>query len=249
MADLVDADRVKETSTTTGTGTYTLGGAVAGFQSFSAGVGANNTCHYVATDGSGWEVGVGTVNSLGTTLARTRIIASSNAGAAVSWAAGTRRLFVAPVADAAERTRVLTADQASTTVTTNVNVAGLSFAVKNGKRYWFEFRVLYRAAATTTGLALSLTVPTFTKFGAVVTVPTSVAADGTANIYRGDITASADQVIGTGTPATGSDYVGEVRGILVPSADGTLQLAYASEVNGSAVTIAQGSAGKLMLLE
>jgi len=93
---LVHANRVKETSTTTGTGTYNLGGAVTGFQTFVAGIGNTNTCYYVAEDGTNWEIGVGTVTDAGTdTLARTTIIASSNSNAAVSWAAGTRFIYCA----------------------------------------------------------------------------------------------------------------------------------------------------------
>lgn len=93
-------DRVQETSSTTGTGTYTLAGAVSGFQAFAA-VGNGNSCYYCAieVDGNGnpsggWEVGLGTYTSSGTTLSRDSVKASSNAGAAVSWAAGTRRLFL-----------------------------------------------------------------------------------------------------------------------------------------------------------
>lgn len=98
---LVQYDRVQETSTTTGTGTYTLAGAVLGYQSFAV-VGNGNTCYYCAMgvdgngnpNGDGWEVGLGTYASGGTTLARTTILASTNANAAVNWAAGTRRIFV-----------------------------------------------------------------------------------------------------------------------------------------------------------
>lgn len=89
---LVLKDRTKETSSTTGTGTYTLAGAATGFQSFS-GIGNGNTTYYTSTDGTDWEVGVGTYTSAGTTLARTTILASSNAGSAVNWAAGTRTIF------------------------------------------------------------------------------------------------------------------------------------------------------------
>lgn len=81
---LVVADRVRETSTTTGTGTYTLAGAVLGHQSFSA-IGDGNTCYYTATDGTDWEVGTGTYTASGTTLARTTVHASSNSGSAVDW--------------------------------------------------------------------------------------------------------------------------------------------------------------------
>ena len=92
------ADRVKETSTTTGTGSYTLAGAATGFQSFAA-IGSGNTCHYVAEDGTNWEVGIGTYSS--STLARTTILASSNSDAAVNWSAGTRNVFCVLPADKA----------------------------------------------------------------------------------------------------------------------------------------------------
>lgn len=89
---LVFADRVKETTTTTGTGTYTLAGAAVGFQSFAA-IGDGNTCYYAVTDGTNWEVGLGTYTLAGITLARTSVLASSNANAAVSWAAGTKSIW------------------------------------------------------------------------------------------------------------------------------------------------------------
>lgn len=88
------ANRVKETSTTVGTGTYSLAGAASGFQTFVAGIGTGETCYYVATMGADWEIGIGTVTaSTPDTLARTAIIASSNADAAVNWAAGTKDVF------------------------------------------------------------------------------------------------------------------------------------------------------------
>ena len=90
---LIVKDRVKVTSTTTGTGTYTLGSASAGFQDFSA-IGDSNTTFYAATDGTDWEVGVGTYTSSGTTLSRDRIISSSNSNNAVNWGAGDKDVFV-----------------------------------------------------------------------------------------------------------------------------------------------------------
>ena len=65
---LVLADRIKETTTTEGTGTYTLAGAVTGFESFAT-IGNSNTTYYCCTDGTDFEVGVGTYASSGTTLA------------------------------------------------------------------------------------------------------------------------------------------------------------------------------------
>ncbi len=92
---LVLKDRVKETTSTAGTGTVTLDGAVAGFQSFSA-VGNGNSTYYAIVDsGSGdWEVGIGTYTSSGTTLSRTTVLSSSNAGSLVTFGAGNKDVFV-----------------------------------------------------------------------------------------------------------------------------------------------------------
>lgn len=91
---LVVRDRVNETSTTTGTGTFTLAGAVTGFQSFSA-IGNGNTTYYaiVLQGGSQWEVGIGTYTSSGTTLSRTTVLSSSNSGSLVNFSAGTKNVF------------------------------------------------------------------------------------------------------------------------------------------------------------
>jgi hypothetical protein len=90
---LVVKDRVKETSTTTGTGTFTLAGAASGFQSFSV-IGNGNTTYYTIDGGTEWEVGIGTYTLLGTTLSRDTILESSNSGSAVNFSAGTKNVFV-----------------------------------------------------------------------------------------------------------------------------------------------------------
>jgi len=88
---LVIADRVKETSTTTGTGTLTLGGAATGYQTFGTAIGSGNTCYYAITLDSAWEVGLGTVGT--GTLSRDTVLASSNSGSLVNFAAGTKEVF------------------------------------------------------------------------------------------------------------------------------------------------------------
>jgi hypothetical protein len=90
---LVLKDRVKETTTTTSTGTYTLGGAQVGYQSFSV-VGDGNATYYTVTDGTDWEVGIGTYTLSGTTLSRDTILESSNSGSAVNWGAGSKDVFL-----------------------------------------------------------------------------------------------------------------------------------------------------------
>ena len=93
---LVINDRVKETSTSTGTSqtTWTLAGAATGFQSFDAGVGTTNTTYYaIFNQGtSQWEVGLGTL-STSTNLERTTIITSSNSDNVVDFGSGTKDVF------------------------------------------------------------------------------------------------------------------------------------------------------------
>jgi hypothetical protein len=108
---LVINDRVKETSTTTGTGTFNLAGAETGYESFVSGVGTGNTTYYaIELNSAGeWEVGIGTVTSGSPdTLSRDTIISSSNSDAAVTFSAGTKNVFctlpakktISPVMDA-----------------------------------------------------------------------------------------------------------------------------------------------------
>ena len=93
---LVINDRVKETSTSTGTGTFDLDGAVTGFDTFVAGIADANTTYYaIFLQGSNeWEVGLGTVtDATPDTLARTTVITSSNSDSAVDFSAGTKDVF------------------------------------------------------------------------------------------------------------------------------------------------------------
>ena len=92
---LVVNDRVKETSTTTGTGTLNLLGAVSGFETFVAGIGNSNTTYYAITATNGdFEVGLGTItDATPDTLARTTVISSSNSDSAVNFSAGTKDVF------------------------------------------------------------------------------------------------------------------------------------------------------------
>ena len=92
---LVLNDRVKETTTTTGTGALTFAGAVSGFETFSAGIGNSNTTYYAIAHltANEWEVGLGTLAADSSTITRTSIISSSNGDAAVDFASGTKDVF------------------------------------------------------------------------------------------------------------------------------------------------------------
>ena len=88
---LIVKDRVKETTTTVGTGSILLDGASAGFQSFAA-IGDGNTTYYAITSGNDYEVGLGTYTASGTTLSRDTVLESSNAGSKITLS-GTSDVF------------------------------------------------------------------------------------------------------------------------------------------------------------
>ena len=93
---LVLADRVQETSTSTGTGSFTLAGAVTGYQTFAV-IGNGNTTFYTIADqgGANWEVGIGTYSTTGPTLARTTVLSNSNGNTSpVNFTAGIKTVFV-----------------------------------------------------------------------------------------------------------------------------------------------------------
>lgn len=90
------ANRVKETTTTSGTGAVTLLGAAVGYQTFLAAIGNGNACYYCIADqaGTNWEIGVGTYTSSTNTLSRTTVLASSNSNSLVSFGSNTKDVFV-----------------------------------------------------------------------------------------------------------------------------------------------------------
>jgi hypothetical protein len=95
-------DRVRESSTTTGTGAIALAGAAGGYQAFSAAMSIGDTCWYsIVLPGSAWETGIGTYSALNT-LTRTSVLESSNAGSAVVFAAGTKDVFICQPASKAQ---------------------------------------------------------------------------------------------------------------------------------------------------
>lgn len=126
---LVLADRVQDTTTTTGTGTVTLSGSPpVGYQSFDAAIGNGNTTYYTIFSGSEWEVGVGTYISASTALSRDTVLASSNSGSLVDFGAGTKIVFVTYPAeksvnyDAAGNVNIsITGNAATATKATNLS--------------------------------------------------------------------------------------------------------------------------------
>lgn len=132
----------------------------------------------------------------------------------------------------------ITADQASV-VTALANTTGLSFAVTSGTYYRFTGLIVFRTAATTTGLRLGLTCPAFTVMTARVEIPS--AADAASGDWQGWVTSSGDSVVGPGVQAANTDYLAKIEGIILPSANGTVQLQHATEIAASAATVRPGS--------
>jgi hypothetical protein len=144
---LILADRVKQSTTTTGTSDFVLSGSVTGFQTFAAGVGANNTTYYSVADGADWEVGLGTLSNDGLTLARTTVLQSSNSDAKVLFAAGTKEVFVTYPADKAVSD--ITSTDASIVVSRNGSIIDLAVSEAS------PASTLLAAVRNTTGATLT----------------------------------------------------------------------------------------------
>lgn len=120
---LVLKDRVRETTSSTGTGTITLSGAVTGYQDFSV-IGNGNTSYYAILGGTEWEVGIGTYTASGTTLSRDTVLESSNGGSLVNFSAGTKDVICTFAAE-----KATTLDSAQTL--TNKSMSGSSNTFTN----------------------------------------------------------------------------------------------------------------------
>ncbi len=186
---LVIADRVRETSTTTGTGTLTLDGAVTGFRTFGSAIGDGNTCYYTITLGADWEVGLGTVGT--GTLARTTVLKSSNSNNAVNFGAGTKDVFVTYAADVAAITSAAQTFTAAQTFRA-------SNAIRSEAASTQDAIVIAGRAGGTSSYAATLT-PTTLSANRTVTIPdattTLVGTDTTQTLTAKTLTDPA--IIGT----------------------------------------------------
>lgn len=186
---LVIADRVRETSTTTGTGTLTLDGAVTGFRTFGSAIGSGNTCYYTITLGADWEVGLGTVGT--GTLARTTVLKSSNSNSAVNFGAGTKDVFVTYAADVAAITSAAQTFTAAQTFRA-------SNAIRSEAASTQDAIVIAGRAGGTSSYAATLT-PTTLSANRTVTIPdattTLVGTDTTQTLTAKTLTDPA--IIGT----------------------------------------------------
>jgi hypothetical protein len=137
----------------------------------------------------------------------------------------------------------LTSDQAFSSPTL-ANVTGLSFPLKSGRYYKFKFDLIFRSDTATIGLGLGLTFPTVTRFAA--TQRSIVAASGISGEGQGGLSqTSGTKSSGGGVETINTDFFATVEGVIVPSADGALQLQAATEAGSTTVTVRQGSMGEI----
>lgn len=127
-------NRVRETTTTTGTGTITVSGtASTGFQTFASALADGDTTYYQITDGTNWEIGLGTWDETAGTIARTSIFESSNSNNAVSWGSGSKDVFIVMPAEKVSGT---TSYGATSDLPLTANQVGdQAFVTANNKLY------------------------------------------------------------------------------------------------------------------
>lgn len=218
---LVVADRVQETSTTSGTGALTLAGAVNGFQSFSSAIGNGNTTYYAISDGTNWEIGLGTYTSSGNTLSRDTVLSSSNGNALVSFSSATKNVWVDYPAGK------------------SVYSDG-SNAIQLGRQSANYFQTLGSAANIT---------PELSVLGSDTNIPFTIETKGTGAINlsagsRGVNVANGQTVTAITRTAAGSNYTSVPSvAISAPTTAGGVQATATALVFASGVTIQSGGTG------
>jgi hypothetical protein len=223
---LVIADRVRETSTTTGTGTLTLDGAVTGFRTFGSAIGDGNTCYYTITLGADWEVGLGTVGT--GTLARTTVLKSSNSNNAVNFGAGAKDVFVTYAADVAAITsaaQTFTAAQAFRA----------SNAIRSEAASTQDAIVIAGRAGGTSSYAATLT-PATLSANRTVTVPDETFTIGYRNI----------PAVGTKTGSY-TLAVGDVGKYVQLGSGGSITIPDATFAEGDVISIFNNTTGNITI--
>jgi len=197
-------DRVQETTTTTGTGTISMGGAVTGYRAFSSVFTTLDTTHYVLSDGTNWEVGLGTLTT-GTpwTLARTTILASSNAGAAVNFPGPTTNVWCDATAQ-----QISVAPTFSGQITSTVATGTAPFVVAS------TTPVANLAVATATNVAGGATGSVVVQSSAGVTAPVLIGAANTVFTSNGT---NPQWTIGRSALVTTSAAINTTAAYITPS--------------------------------
>lgn len=216
---LVIKDRIKENSTTTGTGAIALGGASATYAAFNSVMSNNDTTYYAiahtATGVDEWEVGLGTWNT-GNTLTRTTVIAGSNGTNAVNFAAGSKEVFMSYLAD-----KAVIQDASGNLVSVNLNQFDTDDLGEGSTNQYFTNArvdarlsggtgVTYSSGAISIGQAVGTTDDvTFDD----VTVSGNLTVNGTTTTVNSTTTTVDDPVFTIGGDSTPSSDDNKDRGI------------------------------------
>jgi hypothetical protein len=240
---LVVNDRVKETSTTTGTGTFTLDGAVSGFETFSSAIGNTNTTYYAIVNGNGeFEVGLGTVGA--GTLSRDTIISSSNSDAAENFTAGTKNVFVTlPAAKAVilDSSGNITANNGSNL--TNLNASNLASGTVPDARFPATLPAISGVNLTSLNASnlASGTVPD-ARFPATLPAISGVnlTSLNATNIDSGTLSADRLPTVPTTKGGTGLTTIGTANQVLAVNSGGTA-LEYQTPTTGDITAVTAGS--------
>jgi len=197
------ADRVRETTTSTGTGAITLGGAVAGFVSFSSVLSTNDTTYYVivSSTGADWEVGVGTYSS--NTLTRTTVLDSSNSNALVNFTVGTKAVFIAQPAGRAvysDGTSIVSSDGKS--VLTTAGGTGVTSYAVGDTLYYAAGTVLSKLSIGTAGQVITST-GTAPQWSTLSGIAVTTISFGSTGLTPNSATGGAVTVAGTLGTANG----------------------------------------------
>lgn len=192
------SDRVLESTTTTGTGTFSLGGALTGYRTFNASFTNGDVVYYTADNGQGeWEVGYGTVGT--GTLSRDTVLESSNANAKVVFTAGAKRLFC--TAPAASIVNASTLGSGVATFLATPSSSNLAAAVTGETG----------SGALVFGTSPTLTTPTNTGLRETKTAP-SISSNtltldcSTGNVFAVALNANITTLTFTNVPTTGTAY-------------------------------------------
>ena len=203
---LVLNDRVRETSTTSGTGTLDLAGAVTGWETFVAGVGTTNTTYYgIHEEGTAnWEVGVGTVTDAATdTLSRTAIT-SSNSDSLVTFAGGTLNVFC-------------TLPASKTTDMTMTTAGDILYASANNTPARLAKGAANEVLAMNSGATAPEWVAATTGDITAVTAGTGLSGGGTS----GDVTVNIDTTAVTAASYTNTDLTVNAQGQITAASSGS----------------------------
>lgn len=231
------ADRIRETTTSTGTGTITLGGAVSGFRAFSSVLSNTDTTYYVivSSTAADWEVGVGTYNT--NTLSRDTVLDSSNSNALVDFTVGTKAVFIAQPAGRAvysDGTSIVSAD--GVPVKTTGGGTGVTSYTAGDTLYYAAGTVLSKLAIGTAGQVMtsSGTAPQWSTLSGIAVTTISFGSTG---LTPNTATAGAVSVAGTLiTTNGGTGLTSFTAGDLVYFASGTSFTKLGIGTNGQVLT-------------